>query len=98
MVSNSRAPRSWRRRLSVCATSSCIRSCASIPGSAAAAGEGALPPAAAAEPGMDAQLRMQDDVAQTLNRLRHERGALEFETIEVRHEFDGETLRDLRPE
>jgi VacB/RNase II family 3'-5' exoribonuclease len=61
------------------------------------AGEGPLPPAAAAKPGLDAQLRMQDTVAQTLNRVRHERGALDFETVEVSHEFDGETLRELQP-
>ena len=62
------------------------------------AGDGPLPPAAAAVPGLDVVLTMQDEVAQTLNRVRHERGALEFETIEVRHEFDGEALRELRPE
>src|SRR5688572_4827777 len=62
------------------------------------AGDGPLPPAAAAVPGLDALLKMQDEVAQALNRVRHERGALQFETVEVRHEFDGEALRELRPE
>jgi len=62
------------------------------------AGDGPLPPAAAAVPGLDAQLRMQDAVAQTLGRVRHEQGALEFESVEVRHVFDGETLQDVRPE
>jgi exoribonuclease-2 len=62
------------------------------------AGDGPLPPAAAAVRGLDALLKLQDQVAQTLNRVRHERGALEFETVEVRHEFDGEALRELRPE
>ena len=61
-------------------------------------GRGSLPPAAAAMKGMDAQLTLQDRVAQALGRLRHEHGALEFETIELRPEFDGETLSDLRPE
>src|SRR5262249_461385 len=43
------------------------------------AGDGPLPPAAAAVPGMDEQLRIQDQAAQNLSRLRHERGALDFE-------------------
>jgi VacB/RNase II family 3'-5' exoribonuclease len=59
---------------------------------------GPLPPPAAAVPGMDAQLRMQDGVAQALSRVRHEHGALDFETLEVQHVFDGDTLRELRPE
>ena len=42
------------------------------------AGTGPLPPAAAAVPGMDEQLRMQDGVAQALRAAAHEHGALEF--------------------
>jgi exoribonuclease-2 len=61
-------------------------------------GGGRLPPAAAAVPGMDAQLRLQDTVAQRLGHRRHEQGALEFETTDVQPMFDGDTLRDLRPE
>ena len=62
------------------------------------AGEGPLPPSAAAVPGMDAQLRMQDQVAQVLSRVRHEHGALEFESADVQHVFDGDTLEDVRQE
>jgi len=58
--------------------------------------EGPLPPAAAAVAGMDAQLRMQDGVAQALSRVRHERGALEFGTTDVQHVFDGDALQDVR--
>jgi len=61
-------------------------------------GSAPLPPAAANVPGMDDQLRLQDRVAQALNGVRHQHGALEFETMEVRHVFDGDTLRDLQPE
>jgi VacB/RNase II family 3'-5' exoribonuclease len=61
-------------------------------------GSGPLPPAAAAVPGMDEQLRLQDRAAQALSRVRHERGALEFQTVEVQSLFDGDTLRDLRPQ
>jgi VacB/RNase II family 3'-5' exoribonuclease len=62
------------------------------------AGSGPLPPAAAAVAGMDAQLRMQDRVAQALGGVLHEHGALDFETVEVRPLFDGDTLSDLRPD
>jgi VacB/RNase II family 3'-5' exoribonuclease len=62
------------------------------------AGEGPLPPAAAAVPGMDEQLRIQDRVAQVLNGLRAQHGALEFETIEVENVFEDDMLRELRPQ
>ena len=61
-------------------------------------GQGPLPAAAAAVPGMDGQLRLQDRIAQALSRSRHQHGALEFETIEAHTDFDGDTIRDLRPE
>jgi len=60
------------------------------------AGEGPLSPAAAAVPGMDEQLRIQDRVAQALDHLRAEHGALGFETIEVENVFDGDTLHEVR--
>jgi exoribonuclease II len=62
------------------------------------AGSGPLPPAAAAVAGMDEQLRLQDRVAQTLDRLRRTHGALEFVTVEVQHLFDGDTLHEVRPQ
>ena len=61
-------------------------------------GAGPLALEARAVPGMDSQLRMQDQAAQALARARHELGALEFETTEVRPEFDGDTLKGLRPD
>jgi VacB/RNase II family 3'-5' exoribonuclease len=61
-------------------------------------GDGPLPPAAAGVPGVDEQLRMQDRVAQALGHVRHGHGALEFVTIEVQHVFDGDTLREVRPQ
>jgi exoribonuclease-2 len=61
-------------------------------------GRGPLPPAAAAVRGMDAQLKMQDGVAQALDAVRHQRGALQFQTLEVRPTFDGDAVRDLHVE
>ena len=56
---------------------------------------GPVPAAAAAVAGMDAQLATQDTVAQALGALRHEQGALDFETIELRPTFDGDTVTGL---
>ncbi len=51
-----------------------------------------------AVPGMEQQLRIQDRVAQTLRRVRHERGALTLDTLESRAVFERGILSDLRPE
>jgi exoribonuclease-2 len=59
------------------------------------AGRGPLPAAAAAVKGLDEQLRVQDRVAQALNRARLQHGALEFDTLEVQHVFEGDTLREV---
>jgi VacB/RNase II family 3'-5' exoribonuclease len=46
-------------------------------------GNGPIPPAAAAVPGMDAQLRLQRAIADKLRELRKQRGALAFESNEA---------------
>jgi exoribonuclease-2 len=61
-------------------------------------GEGPLPPAAAAVPGLDANLRLQDRVAHDLRVERHEHGALDLQTIEARPVFSGEDVTELRAE
>jgi exoribonuclease-2 len=58
-------------------------------------GTGPQPPAAAQVPGMDRQLQIQDQVAQSLSARRHDHGALDFETADVHAEFDGDTIRGL---
>jgi exoribonuclease II len=47
-------------------------------------GTGPAPPEVAASPELATQLRRQDQAAQRLRTLRHERGALQLETIETR--------------
>lgn len=59
-------------------------------------GQGELPAAARAVPGMDAQLRTQDATAQRLRARRHAQGSLEFETFQPRAVFDGDEVVDLR--
>ncbi len=59
---------------------------------------GPLPQTAAAVAGMDQQLRMQDGVAQALDAVRVQHGALGFETIEVENVFDGDSLHEVRPQ
>jgi exoribonuclease-2 len=60
--------------------------------------EGPLPSAAASVAGMDRQLKMQDAVAQALARRRHEQGALQFESDDVVHGFDGDRLTEVHAE
>src|ERR1051326_7338398 len=61
-------------------------------------GEGPLPAAIAAVPGLAENLTLQDGVAQQLKTRRHDHGALELETLEVRAEFDGDTVGRLAAE
>jgi len=61
-------------------------------------GHGPMPPAMAAVPGMADQIRAQDEVAQRLRKSRYERGALDFQTIETRPVFDGNSVQDLTEE
>ena len=59
-------------------------------------GDAALPAAAAAVPGMEAQLRTQDALAQRLRVRRRAEGSLELETFQPRAVFDGEQVVDIR--
>jgi len=61
-------------------------------------GPGAVPDRVAAVPGLEAQLRLQDQVAQRLRQVRHHRGALSLETVQARPVFDGDVLTDLEVE
>jgi exoribonuclease-2 len=59
-------------------------------------GHAPTPPPVSAVSGLDGQLRQQDQVAQTLRRVRYAHGALNFETVEARPVFNDGVLTDLR--
>ena len=61
-------------------------------------GTAPAPARLAAVPGMEQQIRIQDQVAQALKRARRERGSLTLETIEARAVFERGVLSDLRPD
>jgi exoribonuclease-2 len=52
--------------------------------------------AAAVQPALADNLRIQDQVAQKLRSQRYKRGALELQTLEARPIFDGDEIRDLQ--
>jgi len=56
---------------------------------------GPMPEAIATTPGLDAALRLQDQVAQKMKRLRHLNGALSLETIEAHPVFADDQVIDL---
>ena len=58
-------------------------------------GHSPIPPAIAAVVGLDANIRLQDEVAQQLKAVRHAYGALDLETIQTRPVFVGDVLTDL---
>ena len=60
--------------------------------------EGGPPATLAAVPGLAENLQLQDRVAQRLKARRHDHGALELETTELRAEFDGDRVARLASE
>ena len=61
-------------------------------------GKAEIPAAAGAVIGLADCLRLQDQAAQRLKSYRHEHGALELETLEVRAQFDGNAVSGLAAE
>jgi len=58
-------------------------------------GHGEAPAAIGGVAGLADNLRLQDQAAQRLRAWRHEHGALELETLEVRATFDGDSVSGL---
>jgi VacB/RNase II family 3'-5' exoribonuclease len=61
-------------------------------------GNETTPEAVSVVPGLDENLRMQDQAAQSMKKLRHVHGALSLETIEAKPVFDEDQLRALEVE
>jgi VacB/RNase II family 3'-5' exoribonuclease len=61
-------------------------------------GNGPMPPRMAAVAGVEEQVKLQDQAASRLRRLRHEHGALELETRETRPVIVNGVVTDLREE
>ena len=61
-------------------------------------GQGPLPAAASGVAGLADNLKLQDRIAQILKTRRHEHGALQLEAVEVRAQFEGDTLSGLAAE
>ena len=61
-------------------------------------GRGALPQAAASVQGMDAQIRLQETVACRLRDLRHQKGALDFASLEARPVFKDDAVVGMHAE
>jgi len=61
-------------------------------------GDGPMPAAMVAAPGVDAQIRLQDRVAQALRARRIEQGALEIEVMDPRPVMSGGRVVDLQEE
>ena len=61
-------------------------------------GRGTLPEAAAAVQGMDAQLRLQDAIACRLREMRHQKGALDFASLEARPVFKDDAVVGMHAE
>jgi len=61
-------------------------------------GSASAPPKVAAIPGLAAQMKLQDQVAQAMRKLRYQSGALNLQTPEAAAVFNGEELTDLIPD
>lgn len=59
-------------------------------------GQGPLPDEARVAPGMEQQLRTQDEVAQRLRARRHAEGSLDLQTFQPRAVFDDDRVVDIR--
>jgi VacB/RNase II family 3'-5' exoribonuclease len=60
-------------------------------------GTGPIPEAVADVHGLEENLRLQDNAAQSMQTLRHAHGALSLETIEAKPVFDGDDITGLEP-
>ena len=58
-------------------------------------GTGAMPPGIQGIPGLEAQVRLQNEAAQLLRKYRRSQGALEFDTLEAEVEVENGEVKGL---
>jgi VacB/RNase II family 3'-5' exoribonuclease len=61
-------------------------------------GNGPMPLEISKVDGLAENIQLQDQIAQKMKELRYEHGALDFETIEARPIFDGDSLSEMKVE
>jgi len=61
-------------------------------------GDGPIPSEIGKVKGLAENIQLQDRIAQKMKKLRYKHGALEFETIEARPVFDGDSISEIRAE
>jgi len=61
-------------------------------------GNSSIPSEVRKVPGLTENIQLQDRITQKMKDLRYEHGALEFETIEARPVFDGDSLSEMKAE
>jgi exoribonuclease-2 len=75
-----------------------LRNCAKLAYSSTGAwleGRGPIPPAVSGTPGMEAQLRLQLEISETLRGLRKQHGALTFGSVEATPVMENGEVKDL---
>ncbi len=61
-------------------------------------GHGPMPATVSKQPGLEQQIRLQDEIAHVLQKYRHEQGALTLQTIETKPKIENNQVIDIQVE